>query len=281
MHGETHEAGGVIVSAGYDWITAYGGGKDARARFQEIGDALITKERNAAEGESAASRFGFEGYRGKHWFFGSRMDGRLIVLSSELAVHAGQELIRAATNVSRLDLQVTFALDFPIVDLAAEAFRELESRPVVAGHPPSFQLIHTKPEGQTLNVNKRISDTCARLYDKGVESKLCPAGRIWRWELELKRHRAWRCALASLEHSNLASYSTGCVKAFFRSKGLEPPWTNLAFDLASQLSLSRISSDPLGWLRKNVSHTVRRLINTEGTQKVVEALGLDQLVQVL
>lgn len=270
---------GTIMSAGFDWITAYGAGLDARGSFAAIGDALVAEERKAAEGESAAKLFGFEGYRGKHWFYGSRVDGRLIVLSSGLAVHAGRELIAAATNVSRLDLQVTYALDVEDTDLALKAFNRLQSGTRTTGRPHGFSITNTKPKGQTLNVNKRIGDRSARLYDKGVEAKLCSAGRLWRWELELKRHLAHRAALVSQQHTNLATYSAGCVKAFFCGKGLEPRWSNEIADLAGQSVLTRPSRDSLDWFRENVSHSVRRAINRHGIQKVIEALGMDQLVQ--
>lgn len=269
---------GTIISAGFDWVTAYGAGLEARSVFAGIGDSLIAEERKAAEGESAAKLFGFEGYRGKHWFYGSRVDGRMIVLSSGLAVHAGPELIAAATNVSRLDLQVTYALDVEDTDLALKAFNRLQSGVVTQGRPHGFSITNTKPKGQTLNVNKRIGDRSARLYDKGVEAKLCGPGRLWRWELELKRHLAHRAAVVSQQHTNLATYSAGCVKAFFCSKGLEPRWSNSVADLAGQSVLTRPTRDVLDWFAGNVSHSVRRAINRHGYAKVVEALGMDQLV---
>jgi len=278
MSTHAQEAAGVILSAGCDWIAAYGAGIGGRESFAAFADGLVGSEREAARSELAASRFGFAGWKGEHWFYGVRHDGACICLSGPQSVLGAEQLIRVATNVSRIDWQVTFAYDRPVPNLALAAFTVLESSPTLSGRPFGFGLINTKPEGQTLTINKRISDSYGRLYDKGVESGLCSAGRIWRAELECKRGLASRSAMDGLKHGNLGSFANGTVQAFYSAKGLKLGWPLLTSDLASQTVLERPKPDSLEWLRKTVSLTVARQIKAHGLPEVLSALMLDQLV---
>src|ERR1700754_2543914 len=216
---ERVERTGIIFDAGIDYITCFSASKDGRRRFLELADGWVTESRNAGEAESPASRFGFEGYRGNHWFFGVRTDGLLATASGSLAPIAARELIAASTNVSRLDFQVTYVLDYEDPYLAVNEFNRLESMPNKRGRPHGYSLVFSRPKGQTLYVNKRTSDAFGRLYDKGAECGLYPVGNVWRWELELKRRTALHHAMVCREHGNLATYSTSVVKAFYSGKG--------------------------------------------------------------
>lgn len=277
---ETVERPGVIVDAGIDWITAFAANGDARKRLLDVADSWVCKDRNAGQSECPASRFGFEGYRGSQWFFGTRPDGAIGVLSGSLASLAGRELMAVSTNVSRIDFQVTYALDYTDLNVALNEFNRLQSMPNKRGRPHGYQLIYTQPEGQTLNVNKRSSDLYGRLYDKGSESRRYAAGKLWRWELECKRRSALHHAMVCRQHTNLATYSTRVVKAFYHGKGLEPGWSNEVADLAGRPQLNRLRSNPLHWFHTTVRQTVQRAVSSHGIKAVVEALGMDQMVQV-
>jgi DNA relaxase NicK len=189
------------------------------------------------------------------------------------------ELTRISSNVSRLDVQVTIFCGDNGPHLAQDAFLRLDAAQTIGEKPRNFSLTQTRPIGETLNLNKRVSDACGRLYDKAAESKLGPACSLWRYELELKRKLANFLAhrLASSERPEVIICDR--VHQFFAGKNVQPAFILEIDELAAQRAIEPVKRDVRRWLRDCVSVSVRRLINEHGLPAVLSDLRIDHLVQ--
>lgn len=268
-----------IFSSGIDWLSAFCRNGESSLAAEHHMDQLVQKEKEAGRHIEPASCLGFIGLRATSFFFGRRKDGCLVQLSGHHAPHGALDVIRFASNVSRIDFQVTVYTNGEAVNLARMHFNQLESNRYAPGRQFGYSLITQRPTGDTLNVNRRISDAFGRCYDKSAESMLGPARTVWRYEVELKRRAALNAALAATESECVGSFATGIVREFYRSKGIEPAFEMSPDDLAGHRAISRPTTDYMAWFRKSVSITVARSVKEHGLATTLDALGLGPLVQ--
>lgn len=267
------------LSAGVDWLTATArGGKEGRA-FRELQNALRDDERAAGGDVKPATLRDYIGYRGEGWFVGRRPSDSLTIISGARCAALYEKFARTATNVSRLDLQVTVWTHGEQPTLAREAYHYLRSLPPQRGRPRNLTLIQSHPKGETLNVNRRTSDAYGRLYDWSAAHTQGEARTLWRYEVEFKRHYAAAQARAALGASCLRTYTSHTVHSWFKVRGLPPTWNTEELPESQELAALKIGRDELGWFKSSLRITLTKAINRHGLPAVLEALGLSDLVE--
>lgn len=280
MEKSTHADSGLYtpISAGADWMTATACGEGHALDFDRIAYEVFDEEKRAGREVSSALRFGFEGRKARGFFHGRREHDGLIVLSGPRTPTLLPSVLRASTNVSRLDVQVTVWTHGEQPNLAVQGWHSLARHPNKRGRQGKATLIQSRPTGDTLNVNTRSSDRFGRLYDKATEAKLGAPQTLWRYEVEFKRGQASRHALALRSCDDPEAVAIQVVHDFFQSKGVSPSFaksSRLPFGLPA---LDTPARDILRWYEDSVSVSVARSINRYGLARTLEALGLSFLM---
>lgn len=265
------------ISAAPDWMTATACGEGHALVFDNIAYEVLKQEERDGREVSAALRFGFEGRRATGFFHGRREHDAIIILSGPRTPTLLQTVARAATNVSRLDVQVTVWTHGEQPNLALQGWHSLARSPTQRGRKGTATLIQTRPQGDTLNVNSRRSDQTGRLYDKATEAKLGPARTLWRYEVEFKRAKANHYASALASRDDHATLVTQVVHEFFTSKGVLPTFSKSNAPSVTLSQLPTPDRDMLQWFESSVSVTVARAIKRHGIARTLEALGLSFL----
>src|SRR5215208_4099596 len=177
----------TAIDAGVDWLTCTARGKDAREAMRAQTDAILQEESGAGVDITCAALRDYSGWRGPGYSIGSRRDDDLVVLTSNRAARQWKTVAQAATNVSRLDLQVTVWTHGEQPVLSRWYYQKLKRAARGKGRPRELDLRQTYPQGDTLYVNKRIGDNYGRVYDYASAHKQGEPRTLWRYEVELKR----------------------------------------------------------------------------------------------
>jgi hypothetical protein len=269
--GERHT---VLLNAGIDWVTCSKKGSLLGSEFQALGDELVRGAKAADARTRLATWQGYAGLRGVNFFYGTHGMAAVVTLSGRHEPTLVQDFIRAADNVSRIDLQATVEVLPADPMLGPINYRQLESYDVNPGQKPMVTVIHNTRGGHTNAVGSRISDAYGRNYDKGVEGKLCEPGRVWRYEVEFKRGRAKTVA----EQISLSrKVELDCARTVWRwwaHRGIRLlPVEPSGYPIDTRLP-ERPESDPLRWFETSVSQCVNDAIASHGLHAVLRALRL-------
>lgn len=267
-----------IVDSGIDWITATGDAMGNAGALAAVGYQVLKDKRDAGFEVKLASRFSFRGFASDHFFVGDNDHGACVIVSGSECVPLGAKIIRAADNVSRLDLQVTVSTGIERPYLALDHYRMLRALYVQNSTRRNVSIIQNYPVGETLMLGKRTSDCYGRIYDKGVESKTAAARSLWRYEVELKRKPAAQVALQHVFSDRPLSDVSSFVHQWFTARGCAPRWAPEVDRQAGEPLFHSHTSRYLPWFRDSVRHSVRKAITLHGLVPVVEALGLDELL---
>lgn len=268
-----------LLDAGIDWITATQYRGIEGRNFREVSERLIEEQRVAGRVVRRATLRDYTGWRGEHLFVGMRDADALITASADVAAHHWKTITQAARNVSRLDLQASVWTHGEQPALARMAYQKLKRSPAKRGRPRSFTLIRTHPQGETLNVGKRQSDSYGRLYDWSSAHKQGEAQTIWRYEVEFKRHLALTHSSTLSATDSPGEHVAQLVYQWFDTRGVRPTYDLEGDRFSNGYSLKEPTRDTLAWFRSSVSKTVQKAINTHGLDAVLLALGLSSQVQ--
>lgn len=263
-----------VVACGVDWLTCTGKNGIASWELERIADVEISVARQEHLPMRAQNRIGFEGTALEHLFFGRREHDVMLQASGPDADRIAMLAVPHASNVSRIDLQVTVFTEGNEVELASAAWDRLKTLPNGRGRPRSFSLIVNHPVGQTLYIGSRSSDNFGRIYDKGVESRMGPAGLLWRYEVELKRDRAQRTSAEYVRSERPTEYAIGQVHHWMTERGVVPHFPSEWAGADPRGLTPPDSRDVLRWFNESVSITVQRAIRRHGLSAVLASLGL-------
>jgi hypothetical protein len=266
-----------VFSSGIDWVTCTAKNGSPALALERVSDLEVAHQSASGAKPVHSSWLGFEGYKLKGLFFGRREHDVMLCLSGNVSHDLGPIAIQCATNVSRLDLQVTIASNGEQLELARDAWNDCRRKDKQRGRPRSYSLIVGHPEGQTLYINSRSSDNFCRIYDKGVEAKWCPSGLMWRYEVEFKRKVAKSEALALVPQEQLTTYASDRVHTWLTLRGVTPPWPALSSFAHETQARVDVSRDVLTWYRESLSVSVQKSIKQFGRKAVLEALRIQEL----
>lgn len=262
------------VTANVDWLTCTGKSRDSRNALWEIGERLLHRGQREGEDPTRWHGHGYDGWSGIGVSVGARPDSVILRLSSEQASNEWLHSLRAAENVSRLDLAVDVYFHLPVTVVARQLYRDASHVPSRNGRPISRTIIQDSHHGQTCYLGKRVSDEMGRVYDKGVESRTLPPGLRWRYEVEYKRESAWAHAngLARAESERPAISSI--VAQWFGARGGRVWDEDSVPALCQWLPKEPSDTRKLHWLARGVRPTAVALVDSLGYDRVLTALGL-------
>lgn len=269
-----------VFNAGIDWLTCTAKNGSPAFALERVADMQVDIQRSRGVRVTNQSWLGFTGYKLPQLFFGRREHDVMLCLSGALSDSIGLQAIACSSNVSRLDLQVTIFTAGEVASLGRAAWSRCRQIAKGKGRPRSFSLIVGHPEGETFYVNSRSSDNFGRVYDKGVESKLGPAGMLWRYEVEFKRKVAKQEAAALPPQEQLGPYVSDRVRSWMTLRDLEPPWEAGCWFGYEHRALEAPDRDVLAWYDRSVSVSIGKAVKEFGLKVVLERLGLLKLVNI-
>jgi hypothetical protein len=261
-------------NCGVDWITATHSYKGVSNPLEEFGARILKEKFPAAGATTAGKSLGYAGRRAEGIFCGRSPQGVLLQLSGPLCTPLAVEAITLATNVSRIDLQVTVFTEGEQCHLATWTWNQLVRLRSSDASKGKLNLIRGHPDGETLEVNRRCSDQFGRLYDKTAEAKLGAPLLLWRYEVEWKGRRAqWVASRLASGECNPTGVRR-LVHVWWTNKGVEPAFDCHTSQIAFEPFITCPTRDVLTWMRQSLSITVAKAINKHGRQTVLDALGL-------
>lgn len=267
-----------ILNCGPDWLTVTSKRRGVSNDLQDWAYAHLEKQ-NATDGQvSVAKRLGYVGHSTLGLFAGCNNTHVMVQLSGPRCAPLAPQAIRFSSNVSRLDLQVTVWTEGEQPHLGAWTYKAMVSAQPVCGRPRRLGLIVGHPDGETMTVGRRVSDSYGRLYDKTAEANLGAPRLLWRYEVEWKRKEARRVAMLLEEGQFRPTHACKLVHAWYTKRGVQPSFSPPDADNASQHAIAGPTRDVLAWFRSSVSVTIRRAMNDHGREVVLDALGLSNQI---
>ena len=264
-----------VTSAGIDWLTAtFKPGP--KAELAEVFAARWTKARNAQGYQSRD--WHWEGYAGQATdgiSYGSRYDGLLVRLSSDLAAERASSLLAYSDNVSRVDVQLTTRDATPGFDWAELVSATARKDKRCEAGITKVSEIQAYPGGHTTYIGRRGSDRFFRCYDKHSESEGLYLPGSWRWEIEYKGSRAAVVAARLANSPNVPDTSRGIVEQAFLDYGVVVPTVPLPRGWRDTSPRGPTSDERrLAWLQRSVGPMVKRMLESNDAPTILEALGL-------
>ncbi len=268
----------VILSSGVDWITATKSRSKANRFFYELGQNFVEEEARQGNDMKPLRWQGFSGLISGGATVGLRHDCYYAQLRSDVARDHWQEIALTADNITRLDLQTTVEYAEANPKLIPLAHKYAMRANLGRGRPRALSFITSTTKGDTLYCGRRSSDVYARFYDKGLESGLAPAGKVLRWEVELKSDRAKLNALKLAADSRHQATVHEKVCAHFNSIGVAT-----IGDMSRRVENARVAdkSDSirrLAYLSRVVSPMIVSVLAHYPLSTVLTVLNLDALV---
>jgi hypothetical protein len=268
----------ALESAGVDWLTATAYRSSERKPFYETGMAILEEVALQGNEISAWKSQGYHGRRAGGVAIGVRNDTWIARLSSDDARESWRRLYPLASNVSRLDVQVTFRLNRPDPTFIARQRARALVAPSKGGRKPNITLIQSSLDGDSIYLGKRTSDCYARCYDKGREERTEEAGRVIRQELEYKRDRAKSVAELLYRATSDETISRQLVSTFFKRRGFQTSSAESKLEVGAR-GITSSNEAKLAWLRSSVRPSIITLLNSGRLLDTLRALGLDKEVQ--
>lgn len=269
----TLPAPATITSAGVDWLTATAYRTPQRQSFYDLGNDLISRAARLGNDVANWKQGGYHGRKTSGVALGVRHDTYIIRLSSDEAREHWREVEELSTNISRVDVQITFEFESALASFVASQRDNALTLRKRRGRAGNVTLISSSLDGDSVYLGKRTSDVYARIYDKGREEKSNEAGKLIRQELEFKGDRA-KMICSQLREAKLeAIEANNIVSTYLKSYGVQ---TTANGATARQGARGKTTQNDArcAWLRSSCAPTVRRLIDSGRLADVLDALGL-------
>lgn len=265
-----------VLESAIDYCTCTYSGSD---KFLEVMKARALAWMKERELEGFRRKpWGMEGYNGQAidgLSVGHRDHSTIIRLSGLMAKRHAAVALTWATNVTRLDLQVTLQDDDLEREWARAINNHMQTLPGTAIGYPQVSLTTNQPKGSTVYVGARISHRFFRCYDKTAESdNVYPPG-CWRFEMEYKQDVA-RSALRGLASQ---SYSAAAVMNVLQNEMMAHQMRLPAAPLAHNWRPTVIQQPTddqkrIEWLRRSIRPMLDRMLETLPIDTITDALGL-------
>lgn len=226
----------------------------------------------------------FEGYEGLQtdsirW---GKKGGDLLWESSGKAAHVTLGHMEPSVGYAkRIDLQLTFSLSHALPHYGTSLMQRWTRMIRTSRTPQRLLGVSTRTDGLWLGtVGRRTSKGYLRLYDKGIEQKVAPSGKIWRLELEAKYSHArtlWQDHSTNLQNPR---YCASYVQSYLQRSDLCSPCAEL--DLSPvDMRLGKDESTTVGklalWIHHTVRPTIPRLLTVFTVAEVLEMLNLSDV----
>jgi hypothetical protein len=269
----------TIENIGVDYLTATAYRPGPGHLFKDLGTHLIEQSALIGNDVRPFRASDYRGYQSGGVCVGTRHDTHIIRLSSDEARDNWRDVYKLATNVSRIDLQLTFKLDSPhepfIREQHAQAIRAKQGQ----GRKREIELKWNSVKGDTLYIGNRSSDVFARVYDKGRQEKSELPGLLIRHEIEYKRKTAMSIADSLDRAESVNTHLARLVSTYLRRFDLQ---TLSAGEANVQCARGRTTDNEVKrrWLLNSVKPSVTRLVEAGMLSEVLDALGIGHHVTI-
>lgn len=281
----TRVAKAQIVDQGVDWLTC-------TTKDDRVGFTWLELFRSVAESDkhlkAAQTDWQIMGYKGQctdgiEWGWSENW-GYILRLHGSASRQLWPQLKPSATNITRVDLQVTISLDREDTKVADRTYTIADSASTKRKKLTVTRIENNKG-GNTVYIGSRNSSQYARLYDKGAELGQAP-GHIWRYEVEVKKPLSF--PLFSEIYSEFERDPTqatarqkmvGYVWNWFDARGVIPLFRPNQYDIIidNSVRVETSTEKKLAWLHTQVRPSVLRLIEVGLGREVRQALGLTEV----
>jgi len=113
------------------------------------------------------------------------------------ALDLASRIMMMGFRCTRIDLAVDHVMqEFDLYEHALASCRAKELCIMRTYEPDEAFKVDGTPIKKLLKLGQRESEVCARIYDKGLETKLLPVGQWERFEVEIKHARANEVCMA-------------------------------------------------------------------------------------
>lgn len=264
-----------VVERGVDWITATSRETEQERSLLTLGEHMLREERRLGNDLSGWRFKGFEGETSGAVDVGVRNGLSIVRLRGKAASFDWYDVYERASNVSRLDLQVTLRFEGLEPSRVIRKCHERVKRTKYLGKPQKWHYRQDVENGDTLEVARRVSEKFGRIYDKDRQSRIEFYRQCVRFELELHDDAArWASACLS-DGCSVPERALSILQGFFKPRGVTLP-----LDSANPetISFPRLASDferRLLWIEKCVRPTVERARALNRLAEVMIALGLE------
>lgn len=268
----------TIVDAGVDWITCTFADGKIPLRDRLSVQRIFEDEVRAGNEETAWFQSGYVGRHCGGVEFGERHDGFCLRLHGPTAHEHWNRFAESASNVSRLDLQVTVKKEGGPTRSIANCYRQARRYYKGNGNAPALSMFRTSAGGSTFYIGKRASDVYVRIYDKEAESQLDHYKDCVRYEVELKNERAFLTCRSLASSPTPEAAVLAIVWTYIRDRGIRPPW-HIKDRASNRCSYSSSNAQKrLQWLERSVRPAVRDLIESGMMVQALDALGLSAML---
>lgn len=271
-----------LVEVGVDWLTAtYTHGRPSAA----IAVLADRWQRDRSQDGFDLKPWAWNGYRGSvvdgvTW--GTRDDGSILRLSGKFARQHFLAATSFATNVSRIDLQLTAYNSSWPTGLATSVNLGVAGHPAVISGQTQTTITRHTPSGETLNIGSRSSNRFFRIYDKAAESGGEYEVGTWRYEIEYKADRAYRLAKRLERGITNDQEILELLSAAFAEYNVITPIVSKPMGWKER-DIARTTDDQrrLEWLRTCIRPCVVRMHEAFSADVLAEALGLYGIIDEL
>lgn len=269
----------AFVDGGVDYLTCSYNEDAEHTRLSRAVRHVRDKLTDLGFQERKWGHSGYVGHQvgGLEW--GTRHDGVLVRLSGVTAQSHWRQFGTLSTNCSRIDVQETVVFEEPWAEAMQAHWQQMLAHWEENPKRPQPKVICGPLGPETIYSGNRQSDTFLRCYHrgsrKGCEDSL---GHI-RYEVELKNGRARATLTHLLSSRTPGPVSKALVFTQFHNRGCSLSWSNVG---QCRIRLHIPASDAyrrLTWLRRAVRPTVQYLLESGMQVELLEALGLQQMVQ--
>jgi DNA relaxase NicK len=259
--------------AGLDWLTATTKDPEVCDRMDLAHDFMRGEEGITRNMLKHSAWQGYDGVRGQHFFYGSKDNERLILLSGSYAAQYGVDMLEAGARPSRLDLQLTGIPALLPSVVIENMFHQALNHKGKNGHPPDLKMFTGRHGPEGLYVGRRASQIMLRCYDKGLESGQSYYRGHLRCEVELKQESAQAHANAILSWRGDDDPIAALIAQLYADRGITVP-----FEIGRGVSVARpvvretSIEAKAAYLRTQISPLVQRMCEEVGYQAVIELL---------
>lgn len=268
-----------IMECGVDWLTATCEPCDVQSKFNESAYALLHNQNQLGEDIKPWLMSGFEGLHAGGIGFAKRQGTSLVRLSGPTAFAYWRSFAERATNVSRLDLQVTISGVPDPPALVLKHHKEALDHVASWTKPPTVDLRLSNRSSPTLYLGRRVSDRFGRCYDKGDESGEAHYCGCVRYEWQFNGKCGWQMSRTILRSSLRPDSVVPFVAGQNERRGLSSTFTTTAGCLLTSPRKRGTDVHRLEWLAHQVSPAIEGLISRGKLVSVIMALGLQNYVE--
>lgn len=271
---EPYLCGADLIDLGVDWLTCTTNNQKDTEDARSVVVGIMDDERALGNDVVPWRMSGFEGLKCGQIQFGFRTCELIVRLTGGLAHKEYRRFHELASNVSRIDLQVTTHNGASARSRVGRCYRRARAFKRKHNHRRILTPIFPDQGGWTLYIGQWSSTYLGRIYCKGMMRNSSYPLEAVRAEVQIRDEVAKRMYDALVCNRAPLMQIASFVSTWFGQAGLPISDLPETFDLYKGFAKATDADRRLTWLRTQVRPCVRSLKDIGRLQEAVDALGL-------